>query len=357
MDWDISGSTAGISKDGNGHLARARQSFFLTCFALGFTLFTFTGCDSSLFGGASSETEKAMSIFDDSAVVLAHLDVQKGFESLEDLMGGETAESDMDAAMEQLATYLGINPREDVHHMYVSFSSLDSTGVGSMIAFIDFNQAEMVSKIESISELTRIESAGKADSYRFTEDEDVHFSLVDGSMILISNNSGQLERLVSRANGPESSSMTDDLLLQVEKRESWVIIRNINLLLPALDSLNVEGRMAQIVPTLKAIQSIGIGANTTGREIEGVLLIEPSAEVSAKDLANVFSGLRAAARVTLGDAPELVEQMEKIDITTVKSLVKISLDVEEEEIKQLVQAMGSRLKEMASDRGNKKETI
>ncbi|MDA1028751.1 MAG: hypothetical protein O3B41_06830 [Bacteroidetes bacterium] len=355
MDWDISGSTAGISKVGNGHFGRARFSFIITCFALGLSLFTFTGCDSSLFGGASSETEKALSIFDASAVVVAHLDVQKGFESLEDLMGDKSAESDMDAAMEQLATYLGINPREDVHHMYVSFSSLDSTGVGSLIAFVDFNQAEMVSKIESISELTRIESAGKADSYRFTADEDVHFSLVDGSMILISNNSGQLERLVSRANGPESSGITDDLLLQVEKRESWVIVRNINELLPAMDSLKVEGQMAQIISTVKAIQSIGIGANTTGREIEGVLLIEPSAEVSAKDLANVFSGLRAAARLGLADAPELVEQIEEIDITTVEGLVKISLDVEEDAIKELMQSMGAHLKEMVSDRGSKKE--
>lgn len=357
MDWDISGSTAGISKVGNGHVGHARPSLAITCFALGFALFTFTGCDSSLFGGASSETDKALSIFDDSAVVVAHLDVQKGIESLEDLMGGESPESDMDAAMEQLATYLGINPREDVHHIYVSFSSLDSTSVGSLIAFIDFNQAEMVTKIESISELTRIESAEKADSYRFTEDEDVHFSLVDGSMILISNNSGQLERLVSRANGPESSGITDDLLLQVEKLESWVIVRNIDLLLPAMDSLNVDGRLAQIVPTLKAIQSIGIGANTSGREIEGVLLIEPSAEVSAKDLANVFSGLRAAARVGLADVPELVEQIEEIDITTVKSLVKISFDAQEDEIKQLVQSMGARMKDMVSDRSTKKEAI
>ncbi len=360
MDWDITGSTAGISKVWDRPHVRARRSLAVTCIVLGVALLTFTGCDSeSLFGGASSETEKALSIFDASAVVVAHLDVESGIESLEDLMSdGRASEDDLSAMMEQVSSYLGLNPRKDIHHVYVSLSGLDSTAVGSLIAFADFNQEAMISRLDSISELTRIDTAGKSDSYRLSESDDLQFSLVDGSMILVSNNSEQLARLVSRANGPESSSINDVLLRQLEKRESWMVVRNVNLFLPAMDSMEVGNQFAQILPAIQAIQSVGIGVNTTGRELEGVLLVQPTAEVTAKDLANVFSGIRAAARIGLADFPKVLEHMEAIDISTVKGLVEISLDIDEAQLKDLMKTMGSQMAGiagMAHDRLQKED--
>jgi hypothetical protein len=358
MDWDISGSTAGISKVWDRHHVRARRSLAISCFMLGLALFVLAGCDSeSLFGGSSSETEKALGMFDASFLVVAHIDLDRGFESLEDVLRESQHNlDDLDRAMEEVSTYLGINPRNDIHDVYVALSGIDSMAIGSLIAFVDFNQDEMITRLESVSELRKVETAGKTDSYRFEDRENMQFSLIDGTMIVVSNNDDQLNKMISRSNDSVPSSSNDAMLQLLDKRESWVMVRNVDVLLADMDDVEGNTELAELLPTIKAITSVGAGLNTSSGDFEGVVYIEPRPDVTAKDFASLISGFRAAARLAIEDGSEISDLLEEFDISTEKDLVRISLDIGEDSLSDIMKSAGAALKEMAGNRLHKEDS-
>ena len=92
--------------------------------------------------------------------------------------------------------------------------------------------------------------------------------------------------------------------------------------------------------------------NTSGSDIEGALFIQPNSQVSAKDLASVFSGFRAAARMQFEGEEIILDQIEKLDIDTSNGLVRIRMENDKDELLDLFKQLGSRLKDIAQDYTN-----
>ena len=368
MDWAFTGSIAGISNimtrnhimnriHANDQLhvldrnqGRARRSLAATCFILSLGLLVFAGCDSeSLFSGSSTSTDRALQVLEPSAMVIAHVDVQKGFETLEEFGFQDEADRDeMDAAMTKIAEIMGINPREDVHDLFVSVSVTDQNPKLNMVAFLDFDQELMTARLNETSELTRTESAGKTDRYTLQDEDQVQFVLVDGKMIFVSSETESLDNMLARSGQADGSAFTSDKLFDsVKDLEHWVVVRNLDTLIGEMGEIEVQGELGSAIPALKAIQAVALGLNTSGNDIEGALFLEPNSTVDAKDLASVLSGLRAAARLQLENDEDLMEKLEEIDISTKNGLVRISMESERSELLDLFQDLGSRMKDAA----------
>jgi len=355
MDWDTSGSTVGISKTWERNHARARRSLAATFIGLALVVLLLAGCDSeSLFGESASETSTAMRVLDASATVLVHLDVQQSLTSMEEILSQDDGISErIDEAMGEMAERLGINPREDFQHLYIALSGEESQPRMEMIAFADFDHEMMTGRLDAISELTKIESAGKTDSYRAAEIGGLSMSLVDGSMILITNQSDELDRMVNSAIDGEGMGVLDDALLRlVDKYDSWTVIRGLDQFIPDMSQAEAPTQFSQIVPVVQSVQNVALGMTANGSDVSGALFIEPAAEISADDLASILSGLRAAARLEFEDGSLVMNQLERLDISAKKGIVSISTEMEKDDIMEVFKSMGSRLQAMASSRFN-----
>ncbi|NQV73454.1 hypothetical protein HQ496_10040 [bacterium] len=355
MDWDISGSTVGISKVWDRNHVRARRSLAATCIVVSLFLLVLSGCDSeSMFSSSSSSAERALQIMDPASVVLAHVDIEKGLESIDSFVfQSEEAKQKLDSAMNEISALMGFNPREDVHHLFLSVSSLDKSARMGMVAFVDFDQPTMTSRLNEAEELSKTSSAGKTDIYQLLDAEAVQFALVDGNMILVSNEANSLDGMITRSQRTDGGFNLDDALLNaVKSREHWLVVRNVDGMLSEVGNLTPGDQFAQLLPAIRAVQSIAVGLNTSGSDIEGALFIEPNAQVSAKDLASVLGGFRAAARIQLEGQDEILDQLENLDIDTSNGLVRIRMENDKDELLDLFKNLGSQLKEMAQSYTN-----
>ena len=356
MDWDISGSTVGISKVWDRNHVRARRSIAATCIVVSLFLLVLSGCDSeSMFGSSSSASERALQIVDPASVVLAHVDIDKGLESIDSFVfQSEEAKQEMDSAMNEISSLMGFNPREDVHHLFLSVSSMDRSARMGMIAFVDFDQQTMTSRLNEAEELSKTSSAGKTDIYQLFDSEEVQFAFVDGNMIFVSNEANALDGMIARSQRSDGGFSLDDALFNaVKSREHWLVVRNVDGMLSEVGNLATGYQFAQLMPAVKAVQSVAVGLNTSGSDIEGALFIQPNSQVSAKDLASVFSGFRAAARMQFEGEEIILDQIEKLDIDTSNGLVRIRMENDKDELLDLFKQLGSRLKDIAQDYTNK----
>lgn len=355
MDSDISGLAAKTSK--------ASGAFVCLCLV---AMLSLAGCDAeNLFGGDSSDTDTALRILDPSASVLVHINVEKGIDTLMDEFSPTSEEQgELDEVMNRVAEMLGINPQEDIHHIYIAISAFSNLGDSTlgysnrrdstlgysafaptfgMVVLTDFDQEKLIARLASEMEVQQVRAAGKSAVYQIAGEKGAQFSLVDGKMILLSNDTAYLSRMTDKALDDDAMvPQKDDLQKRVGKMESWVVVRDLGKLHPEMNFQKLDGDLAQALRIAKTIDAVAMGLSTTGNDLEGVLFIQPQVGVDAEDIANVLGGLRAAARLQLQDQPELLDRVEDIDIETVKNLVKVSGETSKEDIRSFFSAFAER---------------
>ena len=159
--------------------------------------------------------------------------------------------------------------------------------------------------------------------------------------------------MIARSQRSDGGFSLDDALFNaVKSREHWLVVRNVDGMLSEVGNLATGDQFAQLMPAVKAVQSVAVGLNTSGSDIEGALFIQPNSQVSAKDLASVFSGFRAAARMQFEGEEIILDQIEKLDIDTSNGLVRIRMENDKDELLDLFKQLGSRLKDIAQDYTN-----
>ena len=383
MDWDISGSTEktfntnktsamahsdigfsdSVPFDGRDLKKRAQLGLVLASLVIA-ALVGFSGCDAeSLFGGNSGSTDAALRILDPSATVLLHINVEKGIETLlDEFPPSSSQKAAIESAMYEITEKLGMNPKEDFNHVFMALSGIsdrsDSTfmpNVG-MVVLAEFDQDVLESRLEGDSEFIKLGSAGKHATYQLEGQSAIQFSLVEGKMMLLSNNAAYLDRMTEKASDSGAPlAQKDALQKQIGKLDNWLVVRDLDLILSSMDGNELEGQLARAFQVAKTVKSVAVGLNTAGSDLEGTLLIQPSEGVEAADIASLISGLRATLRTQLQDNPELLEELEDIEIGTVKGLVKISAasskDDLKERLKGLATSVGKMVQQTAKDFG------
>lgn len=350
MDWDITGSTAGIFKVWDRNHVKARRSLAVTFIGLSLALFLFSGCDTeSLFGGERSNTNTALQVLGASNTVMAHLDMKSGFDTLEDMLPeDESLSEQMEGALEKVNAYLGLNPREDIHDVYFAMSRESAVPKAGIMAFVSFDQDVLSSRLDTISVLTKLPSEGSTLRYQSNTPNLIHFALINGTMILVSNSADHLNEMVSQAeNTDEASGMEDALYALVDDYESWVVVRGVNAMLPEMGDIGGQNGLSNVKPIMKSAENMAMGMSTKGDDLRGAFFIEPSANVEAKDIESLLNGLRAGARLEWESESEVMQELEKLNITTKKGVVRVSTEMDKEDLSNRLKDLGERVMETA----------
>ena len=353
MDWDSSGSIVEISDMYLSARRKARRSLAIVFALLALIVLPLAGCDSeSLLSSPGSDSELALRVLDNNAMILGHIDISSGLEFIRSF----APEADLDGlnteeGYSELVSRTGIDPLTDIKGAYFALSQAENDTDGALLMFIDFDQVDLIELIEEQEEMIRLTSTDFGDAFRSPDDE-LFIAFHEGRLMLLASTESELVRMSDRMTDGGPSAAHDELIQKVNRNQHWAVIRNVDQAL--LEGVDLAGELGQLGQISSTIEEIGLSASFTTDDIEASLFIRPIENVSPEDLESLIAGIRAAARIQLAETPEILEFTDRFDISSDSRFVEVSIELETEELRELQDQFGEDLRSTLSKRFHKK---
>ncbi len=310
----------------------------LTTLLLGLFVLTLSACDaeSMLDVDQSSELDIAMRILSVESGVLAHADVSHQLDMLTDFLPeGQEEARELEEALSEIYDHTGIDVREDLHGVYLGIDMGGRHEDGGVLVFVDFDQEEIIQKIEYETEVTPLETAWPVDAFVLDHRGSGAVAFIDGSIVILATNEYYLEDLLERAFSEEEYSFSGDALFEeVSGHHNWVLIRDVAQAVDAQNDLRIEGPAAMILPVVNAVKDFAAGVDFDDEMVEVSLYLSPSGNIEADDLKSVIGGVRSLARVQFNRNDELVDLLQRIDIESDNDLVEVSIEMDMDDLER-----------------------
>lgn len=330
----------GSRKETSDHPPSRRLSG-LTALVLGVFVLSLAACDaeSMLDVNQSSELDTAMRILNVESGVLAHADMSHQLDLLTDFLPeGQEEARELEEALSEIYDHTGINVKEDVHGVYFGIDMGGRQEDGGVLVFVDFDQDEIIQKIEYETEVIPLETAWPVDAFVLEDRGSGAVAFIDGSIVILASNEYYLEDLLERAFSDEDYSFSGDALFEeVSSHHNWVLVRDLAQALDAQGDLRLEGPSAMILPVIRAVQDFAAGVDFSDDRVEVSLYLAPSGNIKADDLKSVIGGVRSLARMQFNRNDELVELLQRIQIGSNNDLVEVSIEMDMEDLERFQQ--------------------
>ena len=340
MDSAIFGSR----KETSDHSPSLRLSG-LTTLLLGLFVLTLSACDteSMLDVDQSSELDTAMRILSVESGILAHADVSHQLDLLTDFLPeGQEEARELEEALSEIYNLTGIDVREDLHGIYIGIDMGGRNEDGGVLVFVDFDQEDIIEKIEYETEITPLDTAWPVDAFVLEHRGSGAVAFHDGSIVIMASNEYYLEDLLERAFSDEDYSFSSDALFEeVSGHHNWVLVRDLAQAVDAQGDLRLGGQAAMILPVIEAVEDFAAGVDFGDDVVAVSLYLAPSGNIEADDLRSVIGGIRSLARVQFNRNDELVDLLQRIDIESNSDLVEVSIEMNMDDLE--------RFQEMAKD--------
>lgn len=311
------------------------------------TLLFVGGCTNPASERASPQTQRALSILGNDALVIGAVHDLDGLEAFAMAVDTETSFF-VEDRLNRILTELGIERDTESLSIYFSIGEVRSLESIAAVLFAPITEAMLEDLAERTPAMERVVDQRYNHAFSISRDEQqeaVFVSLIEEGLLLITPSKQALDQMHDRASldaDMSDSALPDaDFTGPASHGQFWFATRATGSLSEIMDSLPVENSNREFALLTKAVAGAAVSLSLHETDSEGpavttTLFLNPRKDVTAKTLVDLVNGLVALGRLRGEEQPLLKELADKVKVSTVKNTARIAFRVSASDIRRLM---------------------